>query len=614
MNNDVEEVKSRLNLVDVVGDYVRLERAGTGQWKGLCPFHKERTPSFTVSEERQLWHCFGCGKGGDVFSFVMEQEGVDFREALTLLAQRAGVTLSRQHGGDSDTAPADKKKTYFDILELATKFYQKQLTDGIGARQARPYVVERGINEMSMAHFRLGFAPEGWRHITEFLTSRGYALADIAATGLIVRKDGTQGTRHSDYYDRFRNRIMFPITDPMGHVIGFSARIVPSAADAQGERAVAKYINTSESPVYHKSSVLYGIAQAKQAMKDTKRAVVVEGNMDVIAAHQAGIAETVAVSGTALTEQHARIIRRYAPEVVLFFDNDTAGRAAAVKSTMTCVAVGLAVKMVTVEGDAKDAADIARDDPDALVRLVQSARNALEVLFAQARATHDVTDPDARSALVRALAPLVAAHESRVDREYWAQQLAQHAQISLTAAQEAVEHARTDAQPRARAVATEERDGAQGQAQTPQHTNRSEALLARVLSLAAQSDRAFAALLEQDIPVQFLTEHAALHALMMAGATGASSYASALSTIDDRTIAAALAHVMQTHNAEATEMVATATPEDLIKEVASLVRLMVDAWHKEQRTRLIAELAQAEAAGDHQRQKEILSRIQALMT
>ncbi len=613
MNNDVEEVKSRLNLVDVVGDYVRLERAGAGQWKGLCPFHKERTPSFTVSEERQLWHCFGCGKGGDVFSFVMEQEGMTFRDALVALAERAGVELTRQHTDANANTSIDQKKLLYDILELATKFYQKQLVDGIGRHKARPYLTDRGISEMSIAEFRLGFAPHGWHHIRDFLHGRKYTLADIAAAGLIIQKDGTHGDSINDYYDRFRGRIMFPITDPLGRVVGFSARILPDDENDKDGRKQAKYINTTESPVYHKSAILYGIAHAKQAMKDTGRTVVVEGNLDVIAMHQAGIRETVAVSGTALTENHARIIRRYAPQVILFFDNDDAGRKAAFKSTALCVSVGLRVRVVMTDGEmAKDAADIALNNPAHLTELIKHSRDAVAFFLDRALATHNVATPDGRHAVIRTIAPLINAHASHVDKEYWVEQLAQRTQTSPATVTEELERLQAERDYGGdiqREATIQQESGTNQNVEVAQ----SDILLDNLLSLAAQSDDALRVLASYSFPLPLLEQKKALHALIMAYMDGATSFAQVLSVVDDESTRHVLEKVLRSHRAATTGIIITSDAEALAKEVEDMCARMIALWTKEERARLIATLSEAESSGNAARQKKIIKRIQELL-
>lgn len=310
MQSPTEEIKARLNIVDVVASYVKLDKSGS-HWKACCPFHRERSPSFMVNEERQMWHCFGCNKGGDVFAFVMEMEGMGFRDALVMLAERANVELP-QYSKESQEhyqEERDEKTRLFEIHELATKFYEKQLWEGVGKDQALPYLHKRGLSDESIRTFRLGFAPSGWRNLYDFLVKSGFHAKELVQAGIALKKDQGDG-----YYDRFRERIMFPITDTIGRVIGYSARVAPGADESQ-----AKYINTSETPIYKKSQVLYGLSYARQAIKQAGYTVLVEGNMDVIACHQAGIENTVAVSGTALTEEQLAMLRRYGKEMRFFF-------------------------------------------------------------------------------------------------------------------------------------------------------------------------------------------------------------------------------------------------------------------------------------------------------
>ena len=311
MNSDIEEIKSRLNIADIIGEYIRLDKAGAN-YRARCPFHNEKTPSFMVSAEKQIWHCFGCQKGGDIFGFVMEIEGLDFKETLKLLAEKAGVALKK-----TDFKAESKKTRTLEILELATKFYETQLWSGAGKIKILNYLKDRGLQKESIKEFRLGYAPAGWRNILTFLIGRGYSAQEIEKTGLLVKKD------NGDFYDRFRDRIIFPIADPMGKVVGFSARVAPG-----GDESQAKYVNTPESEVYHKSKALYGIDKAKGEIKSKNFALLVEGNMDVVAAAQAGIKNTVAVSGTALTPDQINIVKRYTNNLKMFFDMDKAGEEA----------------------------------------------------------------------------------------------------------------------------------------------------------------------------------------------------------------------------------------------------------------------------------------------
>lgn len=421
MSATTESIKARLNIVEVVGQYVKLQKAGT-HWKACCPFHQEKTPSFTVSEERNMWHCFGCGKGGDAFAFLMEIEGIDFREALTTLAERAGVELP-QYSPDA-SARSERKSRSLELLELATKFYEKQLWESDRGQVMLAYLRGRGLSDDSIRAFRLGYAPDGWRHMLDFLLSRGFAQDEIVQAGLAIRKSagegGDGGSRAtSSHYDRFRDRIMFPIGDILGRVIGYSARVAPGADESQ-----AKYVNTSETDVYHKSRALYGIHLAKKGMKERSRAVLVEGNVDVIALHQAGITETVAVSGTALTTEQLTLIKRYVSKVSLFFDMDAAGQKAAWKSAILAQELGLLVEIIALESG-KDAADMGKQDPEGLKRSVASGVPAMEYFLEQLVREHPVMSPEGRRAVVERYAELLASVLDTLERAHWTKRLAE---------------------------------------------------------------------------------------------------------------------------------------------------------------------------------------------
>lgn len=408
-----EEIKARLNIVELIGTYVRLEKSGT-HYKACCPFHQERSPSFMVNEEKNMWHCFGCGKGGDAFAFVMEIEGLDFREALVLLAEKAGVELPKFR--QSDPGQKDNKERLFALLELATKFYEKQLWDGSGKEKILGYLRGRGLSDDSIRAFRLGYAPDGWRHQLEFFTGKGFTVEEMEQVGLVIRKSPeSQANNHkleakSSHYDRFRDRIMFPIFDIFGHTIGYSARVAPG-----GDESQAKYINTPETTLYHKSRALYGLFHAKQAMKQAGVTVVVEGNMDVIAMHQAGIGHTVAVSGTALTDEQLNLMKRYGKEVRLFFDMDGAGQKAARKSAELALQKELIVTLVAIPFG-KDAADMGKDDPEKLKEMVAGAVPAQEYFLATGVAQHDITTALGKRQVVDEYVTLLQAVKNPIER------------------------------------------------------------------------------------------------------------------------------------------------------------------------------------------------------
>ncbi|NTW46401.1 MAG: DNA primase [Candidatus Moranbacteria bacterium] len=410
----VPEIKARLNIVDVVGSYVRLTKAGA-YWKACCPFHNEKTPSFTVNEERQAFHCFGCGKGGDILSFVEEMEGVEFREALKLLAERAGVEVPKYRRNDPlSPERAEEPDRTREILELSTKFFEKQLWEGEGAKRALPYLRKRGLSDETIRTFRLGYSLAGWRHLHDFLLSRGYRADELERAGLVIAKEGRSG-----HYDRFRDRIMFPISDVVGRVIGYSARVTPG-----GDESQAKYINTPETPVYHKGRVLYGLPLAKQAIKEAGATILVEGQMDVIACHQAGMRNTVAASGTALTGEQLDVLKRYGREIRLFFDMDGAGQAAAWKSALLAFGKEMSVSVVLLP-EGKDAADAALGDVEglrsAVNRPVQAARYFLDRLVG----TNGVSTPEGKRAVVEGYAPLLSAMMNGIDRDFWRKELSE---------------------------------------------------------------------------------------------------------------------------------------------------------------------------------------------
>lgn len=417
---EIEEIKNRLNIAEVVGEYIRLTKAGSN-WKALCPFHNEKTPSFMVSEERGSWHCFGCGKGGDIFSFVMELEGVGFREALERLAEKAGVQLVRREKWEAGGENRDEKKRLYDILELATKWYEKNLWEGKGKEKILEYLRKRGLNDESIKKFRLGYAPDGWRNVLEFLMKKNYKIEDIAKTGLLVEKESGIGNQEprEKHYDRFRDRIMFPIQDIMGRVVGYSARVAPG-----GDEKSAKYVNTPQTVLYDKSKILYGLNFAKVEIKKRDETILVEGNTDVIASHQAGFPNTVAVSGTALTEEQVKILKRYAENIKMGFDMDAAGQAAARRSIKTCLENDLNVKIILL-ASGKDAAASLEENPEIWRQAVESAKGVMEYYFEEVFSRYDAKQPSEKKKIAAELLNIVKDISNPVEQSHWLKVLAE---------------------------------------------------------------------------------------------------------------------------------------------------------------------------------------------
>lgn len=360
MASVVEEIKSKLSIADVVGSYIKLERAGSN-FKARCPFHNEKTASFFISPSRETYHCFGCNRGGDILSFVQEIEGIDFRGALLLLADRAGVRVTA-----SDPGVNRDREKILSILEEATTFFSRELAKN---EKAREYLAQRGVKEETIKDFRLGYIPHEWRILTEFLQKKGYHPKDVFKAGLSIKSE-------KGYYDRFRGRIMFPIADNGGRIVGFSGRILPGNSPTDSDKE-AKYVNSPETEVFHKSRTLYGFDKAKQGIRKEGIAVLVEGQMDLVMSHQSGVKNTVASSGTALTRDHLVLIKRLADTIVIAFDADEAGLAASKKGVDLALSEGLDVRVAEIP-QGLDPADVAMKDPEGWKRSIHNAQHIID--------------------------------------------------------------------------------------------------------------------------------------------------------------------------------------------------------------------------------------------
>ena len=360
MSDNVQQIKDRLSIVDVVSQYVKLERAG-GSLRARCPFHAERTPSFFVSPDRGTYHCFGCNVGGDIFSFVEQIEGLDFKGALKVLAEKAGVALVYERKEKDDS-----RDRLFELLETATISYTSHLSD-----EAREYMGQRGINDSTVKTFRVGFAGASWSEASEHLRSKGFSEKEILDAGLAKKSERGSLT------DKFRNRIMFPIADSAGRIVGFSGRIFGENASPEAP----KYLNSPETALFRKSHILYGFDRAKQAIRKLNCAVLVEGQVDLLASHQAGWANTVAVSGTAFTREHATLIRRMTDNLVIALDADEAGIKAAGRAARVAIAGGLNVKVAQLPTGLDPADLILKDGAEAWRKAIREAKDIITFLL-----------------------------------------------------------------------------------------------------------------------------------------------------------------------------------------------------------------------------------------
>jgi DNA primase len=347
----INQIRERVDIADVVANYVALSRTGQNL-KGLCPFHSEKSPSFTVSPSRQIFHCFGCGAGGNVFTFVMKLEGTSFPDTVRELGQRAGITVPAFSSGQGATDTAQRERLER-LHQSAMKWFQRNLWETEPGQHAQKYLEQRGMQRSTIERFGLGVSLPAWDGLIRALVQEQYSVADIASSGLVVAKDqsGRRGTDASGYYDRFRGRLLFPITDLRQHVIGFGGRVM-----GEGE---PKYLNSPETPLFNKGRILYAFDRARDAVGRDSRLVIVEGYFDAIALHQAGIMNVAATLGTALTPDHLTIIRRFAKKVVLLFDPDPAGVRAALRTLDLFVGSGLGVTVISLPGG---------HDPDTFVR------------------------------------------------------------------------------------------------------------------------------------------------------------------------------------------------------------------------------------------------------
>lgn len=374
-DSQVEDIKSKVNIVDVVGDYLQLKRAGVN-YKARCPFHEEKTPSFYVTPSRQIWHCFGCGLGGDVIEFVKRVEGIEFPEALERLATRAGVELTRRAPG----AAQGEHNRLYGLHEEVSAFYHEQLLRSPAAEQARQYVKSRKLTVTTVKQWHIGYAPDSWEAATDFLSKRGFTAKELVSSGISVRRENGR------IYDRFRDRVMFPIIDHRGRTVGFTGRII------RPQEGAGKYINSPETPIYSKGRVIFGLYQARQDIRKQGKAVLVEGNLDVIKSHQAEVKNVVGTSGTALTENQLTLLRPLTEELIFAFDSDEAGSRAARSATDPAVAVGFTVRVVEPVVGFKDADEIIDRDPNIWKQAIESARDYLDFYFQRIFGTINNTD------------------------------------------------------------------------------------------------------------------------------------------------------------------------------------------------------------------------------
>ena len=425
MSSPIDEIKARLDIVDVVKDYIKVQKAGAN-YRAVCPFHSEKTPSFFISPSKQIWRCFGCGEGSSMFDFIMKIEGIEFGDALRILAKKAGVELKPER----PELKSEREKLY-KICELSTVFFEKQLGYGVWGKKAKEYLLNRTINEKSIKERRLGWAPDAWQGLLDFLISRGYNKEDIEKTGLALKSE------KGKYYDRFRGRIIFPVFDSQYQVIGFGGRIL------KGDEKQAKYLNTSNTLLYDKGRVLYGLDQAKVGIRKEDFAILVEGYIDVVLAHQMGLINVVSTSGTALTPSQLNILKRYTDNLFLAFDMDFAGDAATKRAIDLAQTQKFNLKIIKIP-EGNDPADLMSKSTKAFKKAIKEALSVFDFYFEDAFSKFNEKEPEGRKKISEYLLPIIKRINNKIEQFSWVQKLASRLKVKEEVVEEELRKIKTE--------------------------------------------------------------------------------------------------------------------------------------------------------------------------
>lgn len=408
MHSSVDQIKQKLDIVDVVGSYIKLQKVGAN-YRAPSPFNSETNPSFYVSPAKQIWHDFSSGKGGDMFSFVMEVENIEFTEALKILAKKAGVTL--------DISPQEKKQRsvkdrQYELNDIASSVFEKQIFYSTPGKKALQYLLDRGLTMETIQKWRIGYAPDSWDFLYKFL-SKKYTGNEIEKAGLAIRNN------KGGFYDRFRERIMFPIFSPTNKISGFTGRILTKA---QEEKGMSKYMNVPNTLVYDKSIALYGLNFAKMGVVKKGEIIIVEGQMDVLMSHQAGVTNVIASSGTALTEKHLETLKKFTKNLILAFDMDLGGNSAMDRAIKLAIANGFNVSTITMS-KGKDPADIVQESPDEWIKMAQEKKSIVDFYFEVASSRYDADTVEGKKEISNMVLPVIKILSSKIEQNYWLEKL-----------------------------------------------------------------------------------------------------------------------------------------------------------------------------------------------
>lgn len=575
MQEAKEEVRARLNIEDVIGEYVQLKRAGRN-FKGLSPFSGEKTPSFMVSPDKHIWHDFSSGKGGDVFSFVMEVEGMDFRQALEHLARKAGVDLSMYQSSRSGEI-AKKKKRLLEAHALAANYYQQSL---LRNQHALEYVFkQRGLSKEIVQDFQIGYAPSTGDALVRFLSKKGFSKGELTDAGLTNRFGG----------DMFRGRMMVPLMDSTGQVIGFTARII------EDDPSAPKYLNTPQTLLYDKGRHVFGLSQAKEAIRTNDYTVIVEGNLDVVSSHQVGESMVVATAGTAMTEHHLKALSRLSAQVRLAFDGDKAGIAATERAIPIAQSVGVELTIITLPGEAKDPDELIKQDPKLWRKAIDSAQPAVDWLLGQYEQRVDMKTAAGKRHYTSAGLNLVRTLSDPVDQDHYVQLMVRTTGASIEALREKMSRGASESQVRLRPIS----NNAKVNEPTADTSRQDDVLAALLIDPATRQQlheshiSLFDGEARQDI-AKYLMQHQEM--------------------IDDTP------RLLQKHDTyvkilllRADTRYAAWDAKDRALEVARLLRQCITEHNKLKREQLIAELRDAEDQGDDKRSHVIRAELNKLI-
>lgn len=575
----VSEIKQRLSVEDVVAEYVELKRSGRN-FKGLSPFNSERTPSFMVSPEKQIWHDFSSGKGGDIFGFVMEMEGVDFKGALEILARKSGVDLSMYGTGDGTVRK--KKDAALAVMASAVKYYQQSL---VNHKQALEYVTKkRGLRRQTIADFGIGYAPNTGHALVDALKKKNFELADMRLAGL------TAGRYNKDS-DMFRGRIVIPLFDTQGNPIGFTARLLINDDNAP------KYINTPQTILYDKSRHVFGLHLAKDAIRTTKFAVIVEGNMDVISSHQAGYKNVVATAGTAITTHQLKALQRFTGDIRLCFDQDKAGIAAAERAIDVAQSVDVQLSIISLPAG-KDPDELIQKDADAWLEAIHSPQYAIDWLIDRYKELHNLKTASGKRAFSDVLAKTVSRLQDSVEQDHYIKLLAKVSEVNEQAIKSKIDLIRSD----------EKRVLKKPKIEQDKKISDQEAYQDQLLALITYYPitRRFLETINSEIFVFSTPERQRMFEYLgeQPQATITENVPEDLKDIEDYVKILLL---------KAEELYAGFDANERLRELQDLMEKLKTKHFKDKRQQLSSEIKQAEAAGDEARVNELLQEFNALI-